>query len=176
MNIPAIDPDFDQLLATHQAFLRRLALLLTKDAVMAEDLLQDTLIKAWTYREKFTTGTNFKAWCAVIMRNTFINEYHKTRRRSRLSAQILPRQEQTVENDAEAQLTYKEVERLVQSLHDIYRQPFCLHVDGYSYEEIAQYMQLPIGTIKSRIHTARQWLKPRLQSRWVRNEHMRLSG
>lgn len=149
-----------------QANLLNFAYMLTSNRDDAYDLLQDTTLKALDNEEKYAENTNFKGWVFTIMRNIFINNY----RRNVRSATIVDTtdnlyhlnlsQESRFESPEE---TYgaAEITDAINEFADEYRIPFSMHVAGYKYGEIAEKMQLPLGTIKSRIFFARQQLQTR---------------
>lgn len=125
------------------------------------DLVQETLTKAFVYKDKFDLSTNFKAWIFTIMKNTFINEYRKAEKRKNVSrlddSNIYDYN--FVETTTPIEIIHQqEIEKVIESLDVKYRKPFLMHFEGFKYEEIAEEMDLPIGTVKSRIHTARKML------------------
>lgn len=155
--------EFNQLILTHRQALEYFALSLTSDREDASDLLQDTYMKAIAYRDKFRESTNLKAWLYTIMRNTFINNYRrKTKSRTIIDQTedlyYLNNARESRDRHPSSMLGHKEVTAEVDALQDEYRVPFRMHNDGYKYKEIAEYLQLPIGTVKSRIFLARQKL------------------
>jgi RNA polymerase sigma-70 factor (ECF subfamily) len=159
--------EFDYLLVQNYGFLKPIAISLTRDTDNANNLVQETLYKALSNREKYQSGTNIRAWLSIIMRNTFINEY---RRRS-ISRKIFANtsadsyagiSERLVSNYAESGINVKEIKKEIARLPEIFRLPFLLHLEGYRYDEIAGKMNEPLGTIKSRIHFARKLLKTKL--------------
>lgn len=162
--------EFNDMLIGHSDFLKPFAFTLTRDNDAAKDLVQETLYKALSNREKYHAGTNVKAWMYTIMRNTFINNY---RRRARQYAVFdntsndflvnLP--QASVLNDAEINLRLKEIQSAVYKLPDLFKLPFQMYVEGYKYCEIAQTLHEPLGTIKSRIHFARKLLKAAIGNR-----------
>ncbi|WP_231460020.1 MULTISPECIES: sigma-70 family RNA polymerase sigma factor [unclassified Pedobacter] len=135
----------------------------------AQDLLQDTLVKAYTYQAQFDHQTNLKAWLYTIMRNTFINNY---RRKLKTYALINQRDEisyselsySASKNLAEGSLVLKDVRKALNQIPEAYAIPFIRHFEGYKYFEIAEELNMPIGTVKTRIHLARKMLKEYLQS------------
>lgn len=144
------------------------ALQLTSNSDDADDLLQDTMVKAISYKDKFKERTNLKAWLYTIMKNTFINNY----RRAVKANTIMDKTEDLYylnaakphdENAPETTLAFKEINKHVESLEDEYRIPFKMHYTGFKYKEIADDLNLPIGTVKSRIFLARQKLMANLQ-------------
>lgn len=136
---------------------------LTRNIDDALDLLQDTYVKAISYRSKFEENTNLRAWLFTIMKNTFINAYHKNKRVRRMTSSsdeqaVYNTFSQVGHNSLESKMRAKEILREIASLDEDYRLPFSLHYVGYKYEEIAERMDLPLGTVKSRIFIARKIL------------------
>ncbi len=135
---------------------------LTNNVEDAKDLIQETAMRAYNNKEKFETGTNFKAWVTTIMRNTFINIYRKKKNRATTSepsdSYVFVNENHAVDNSAHSNMTMVELNGIMHTLDNIYRTPFQLFFEGYKYEEIAENMNLPIGTVKSRIFFARQKL------------------
>ena len=144
-----------------------IALNLTRDMEDARDLLQETMYKAFVNRDKFTDGTNLKAWLYTIMKNIFINNYRRQKKKNTIFDSVdsfyylnLPGQD--VPNEGESEVNLEDIYKAVNKLNGTYRKPFLMHYEGYKYEEIAEDMDVPIGTIKSRIHLARKQLKKKL--------------
>lgn len=163
--------DFTEQLNGLQLFLYNFALRLTKNQEAAKDLVQETSMKAFRYKEKFQVGTNFKGWIATIMRNTFITNYRKKQKNRTVSEpveELAYGLESTtiLSNQAEVNLRLQELMKMFDEISDLYTVPFLLHYRGYEYQEIAEQLQLPIGTIKSRIFTARQKMKDLIESRY----------
>ena len=157
---------FQSDLMTIQANLLNFAYMLTLNRDDAFDLLQDTTLKALDNEEKFAEDSNFKAWVFTIMRNIFINNY----RRGQRAATIID----TTDNlyhlnlsqasglEAPAESFYaNEITDAIDELPEEYRVPFSMHASGYKYHEIAEHMDLPLGTVKSRIFFARKKLQTR---------------
>lgn len=148
-------------------YLKGFAYNLTRDKHLAEDLYQDTAVAVFRNQDKFTSNTNMKGWLGVIMRNLFINSYRKKKRRSLIfdnskENYLLNDSENQVTNEGEGNIAMTEMLDLVNDLSDGLRTPFVMTYEGYKYEEIAQHMQLPVGTVKSRIFQARKTLKAKL--------------
>jgi RNA polymerase sigma factor (sigma-70 family) len=159
--------DFNQLLVNHADHLRPFAFTLTRDNETAKDLLQETLYRALANRDKYNVGTNIKAWMYTIMRNIFINDYRKKARQQTIFDNtandfLLDYNQNAVANAAEMTISLKEINTLISQLPNIFRFPFMLYFEGYKYNEIADKLQEPLGTIKSRIHFARKLLKEQL--------------
>ncbi len=150
--------------------LRAFSLKLTGNAVDAEDLYQDTTLRIIMNADKYKPGTNFKAWAVTIMRNIFINNYRKKVRRNMIIDQTpnnyyLNSGDNTVANDGESNLVFGELMSMVNTLPEDFRQPFMMAYQGYKYEEIAEKLEAPLGTIKSRIFFARKKLQKMYQER-----------
>ena len=159
---------FAQNLLGMQYELRRFALKLTADTEDADDLLQETSLKALDNEDKYTPDTNFKGWMYTIMRNIFINNYRKTVRDQTFVDQTenlfhlnLP-QDSGFES-TEGNYDLKEIRKIVHELPKEYRVPFSMYVSGFKYREIAEKLALPIGTVKSRIFFTRQRLQKDLK-------------
>ena len=159
--------EFDQMLVSNADFLKPFAINLTRDTEAANDLYQETLYKALANREKYNVGTNIKAWLFTIMRNIFINNYRrKVKQKTILDSTpndyLINLKQATVSNAAESGLRIKEINKAIQELPEIFKTPFLLYFDGYKYNEIADLLHEPLGTIKSRIHFARKLLKEQI--------------
>ncbi|MCW5915812.1 MAG: RNA polymerase sigma factor [Ferruginibacter sp.] len=160
--------DFNQLLIHNVDYLRPFALTLTRDNESAKDLMQETLYRALANREKYNVGTNIKAWMYTIMRNIFINDYRKRSRQQLIFDNtpndfLLDYNQKTVTNSAEINLAMKDIAEAMDKLPNIFRIPFQMYYEGYKYNEIADQLHEPLGTIKSRIHFARKLLKEQLR-------------
>lgn len=156
--------EFNQLLLTNTEFLKPFAVTLTRDNELAKDLLQETVYRALVNKEKYTVGTNIKAWLYTIMRNIFINNYRRKSKQKTVFDNtpndfLLNHNQTAVSNSAESNLTVKDIQAVINKLPQIFRGPFLLYFDGYKYHEIADMLHEPLGTIKSRIHFARKLIK-----------------
>jgi len=159
--------EFNDMLVDNADFLKPFAINLTKDAEAANDLYQETLYKALANHEKYNAGTNIKAWLFTIMRNIFINDYRRKAKRKTVFDNtsedfLLKLKQASVPNGAESVLREKEIRTAIDELPEIFKVPFLLYFDGYKYQEIAEYLNEPLGTIKSRIHFARKLLKEQI--------------
>jgi RNA polymerase sigma factor (sigma-70 family) len=159
--------EFDRVLLQNADFLKPFAINLTRDSEAANDLYQETLYKALANHEKYNAGTNIKAWLFTIMRNIFINDYRRKAKQKTIfdnSANdfLLNGKQASVTNSAESGIKVKEILSAIHQLPEIFKTPFQLYFDGYKYQEIADIMSEPLGTVKSRIHFARKLLKERL--------------
>ena len=150
---------FDQL----QKGLLPSAYRLTHNLEDAKDLIQETALRAFNNKDKFEVGTNFRAWVTTIMRNTFINIYRKKKNRATSSepsdSYVFVNEDYSEHNSAGSNIMMDELKGIIYSLDETYRKPFLMFFEGFKYEEIASDMDLPIGTVKSRIFFARQKLK-----------------
>ena len=148
--------------------LLRFAYKLTADREEANDLLQETSLKALDNEDKYEPQSNFKGWIYTIMRNIFINNYRRIVREqtfvdtSENHYHLNGSGEPYVES-AESAYDLKEMHRVVNALPKEYRIPFSMHVAGFKYREIAEKLDLPIGTVKSRIFFTRQRLQRELK-------------
>lgn len=159
--------EFSELLVTNADFLKPFAINLTRDSEEANDLFQETLYKALANQEKYHVGTNIKAWLFTIMRNIFINNYRRKVKQRTIfdntpNEYLINQKQDTIVNAAESNLRMKEIQEAMNTLPQIFKTPFLLYFDGYKYNEIAELLQEPLGTIKSRIHFARKLLKEQL--------------
>lgn len=148
----------------HKHSLLAHALKLTSDEDDAKDLVQDTLIKGVRSCEKFSEGTNFRGWLYVIMKNTFYNNYTKQKRRTAIWESDDCSYNQNLKNGSatnlsETKLVMDDVQRAMDTLREDYRTSFQWYFEGYSYEEIAQELNIPLGTVKTHIYQARNGLK-----------------
>ena len=155
------------MLLNNAGFLKPFAVNLTRDIEAADDLFQETLYKALANKEKYNVGTNIKAWLFTIMRNIFINDYRRKARQKTIldstsNDYLINLKQATVSNVAESDMRIKEIKKAIQQLPEIFKTPFLLYFDGYKYNEIADVLNEPLGTIKSRIHFARKLLKEQI--------------
>jgi RNA polymerase sigma-70 factor (ECF subfamily) len=160
--------EFDKMLLENADFLRPFAITLTRDHETANDLLQETMYRALANKEKYNIGTNIKAWLYTIMRNIFINNYRRKAKQNTIFDKtpnefLLNYNQSVVANPAEGNIKMKEINAALESLPEIFRKPFLLYFDGYKYHEIADMLEEPLGTIKSRIHFARKLLKAHIE-------------
>lgn len=149
--------------------LRPFALRLTRDIEDANDLLQETILKAFTNREKYTDGTNLKAWLYTIMKNTFITNYQRMVRKNTFidstnNLHYINSSTSAIENTAYGKFAMKDINKAIDKLNDTYKVPFLMHFRGFKYHEIAEKLNIPIGTVKNRIHIARKELKYKLNN------------
>lgn len=143
------------------------ALSLTSDTDKANDLLQETFMKALAYRDKFKQNTNFKAWVYTIMKNTFINDYRRKVKKNSMfdnsnNDYHLLFSKDKVYPAPDSFYSSKEITKSINALDNEYKVPFTMFIDGYKYIEIAEELNLPLGTVKSRIFFARKKLEKAL--------------
>lgn len=155
--------EFNRNLIGLKTNLQRFAMSLTSDRDDALDLVQDTYLKAITYKEKFVDYTNLKAWVFTIMKNTFINNYRRNVKENTIidgTRDLFYINQPGDKGFISPESTYSEneIEKAIDSLEDEFRIPFLMHVEGFKYKEIADELGLKIGTVKSRIFFARQKL------------------
>ena len=134
---------------------------LTTNSDDADDLLQETLLKALCKCDYYKCDTNFNGWLYTIMYNTFLNKSRASKYNSSIEIEHCEHLHKRIYVDCG--YSYCELLSLVESLPDAYRVPFEMHAAGYKYHEIAEKLGISNGTVKSRIHTARQRLKMLLQ-------------
>jgi RNA polymerase sigma factor (sigma-70 family) len=152
--------EYNTQVVDHAASLRPFAIALTRDFHSAADLCQETLYKAFAYRDHYQPGTNIKAWLCTIMRNIFINDYRRNARKKSVMDTVRyfePRSERPSER-----LTLQEINKAVYSLPEIFKSSYLLYLQGFQYQEIADILDQPLGTIKSRIHFAKKQLQKKL--------------
>lgn len=159
---------FENELIALQNNMRNFAFSLTLNREDAEDLLQDTTLKVLDNREKFTKNVNFKGWVLTIMKNIFINNYRKIVRNQTVIDKTedmyhLNLPQNSGFDSPEGSYYIGEINSNIEAFPDEYRIPFSMHLQGYKYEEIAETMHLPIGTVKSRIFLARKRLQQQLK-------------
>ncbi len=161
-------PDFESMVVQHNQYLRPFAASLTRDADDAADLCQETLLRALLYRDKYTLGTNLKAWLYTIMRNTFINGYRRSKRMVKIAhpdgmENAFEAAGMAARNEGYNRLRVREITKALEEIPQVFRLSFELYYTGYKYAEIAELLGEPLGTIKSRIHFARKALAARLE-------------
>jgi RNA polymerase sigma factor (sigma-70 family) len=161
---------FNNRLLSLQDKLLYFALSLTSNDEDARDLLQETILKALTYRNQFTANTNFKAWVFTIMKNTFINNYRRNQKTRNTfdgtdDALRVAYRKNYASETPEMVHSVTEMNHYINRLEDEFRIPFKMHTDGYKYKEIAEHLELPIGTVKSRIFFTRKKLQGMLRDR-----------
>ncbi len=166
---------FQKNMVPHMDLMYNYAMYLTSDRDEANDLLQETFLKAFRFFDKFEEGTNARAWLYRIMRNTFINNYRHAKRipdhveyDEQISAyQFLPgdpRLSNDLRERIDAEMFDDEISVAIASLPEKYKSVVVLRdVEDLPYEEIAEALNIPIGTVRSRLHRARSILFERLK-------------
>lgn len=165
---------FNKVMVPHMDILYNYGLYMTGDRDAANDLLQETYLKAFRFFDKFEPGTNAKAWLYRIMRNTFINEYRRVKRLPDLvqydeqisSYQMLPREEEKTDlrKQIDGELFEDEIAGAIASLPEKFKSVIVLRdVEDLPYEEIADALEIPVGTVRSRLHRARAILFAKLK-------------
>ena len=160
--------EFNHKLISLEPNLERFAISLTSDREKAKDLLQDTFMKAIMYRDKFEAFTNLKAWTFTIMKNTFINNYRRAVRENTTmdntkDLYYINKPRDFGYDSPESDLSVKEIRKAIDKLEDEFRVPFEMHNAGFKYKEIADELNLKIGTVKSRIFFTRKKLMDSLK-------------
>ncbi|NLN31024.1 MAG: RNA polymerase sigma factor [Bacteroidales bacterium] len=156
--------EFNNNLIEMKSNLQRFAMSLTYDRESAQDLVQDTYLKAITNKDKFVDYSNLKAWVFTIMKNTFINNYRRSVKENTIIDGTKDLFYLNQPNDKggfispESNYSESEIEKAIDSLEDEFRVPFRMHINGFKYKEIADELGLKIGTVKSRIFFTRQKL------------------
>jgi RNA polymerase sigma-70 factor (ECF subfamily) len=161
----------------HLDALYRTALRMTRSEADAEDLVQETYIRAFRFRDQFTLGTNMKAWLFRILTNTFINTYRRKTAQPEVTdldgidefslyRRMADDRAASTSPDPEAELLNSvvdtEVTDALEELPEKFRTTVLLDVEGFSYKEIAEMLSIPIGTVMSRLHRGRKFLQKRL--------------
>ena len=155
---------FKNRLIEYYAALNNYALMLTKDKDNAVDLVQETVLKAMRYEAKFSEGTNLKGWLFTIMKNTFINEYRRNAKRNTFldstdNTFYLDSTPVKAKNDAEMRFIRKDLESAISQLPKDLEYTFRRNMIGFKYHEIAEELNIPIGTVKTRIFVAKKKLR-----------------
>lgn len=144
---------------------------LTRNQEDAKDLYQETAFRAMTNRDKFKPGTNLKAWLFTIMKNIFINNYRKKVKKNTLidttdNLYFINSGSSMIGNDAGENIAMEELDEIIKDIDESLSEPFMMHFVGFKYQEIADKLDLPLGTVKSRIFFARKELKARIKQKY----------
>ena len=158
--------EFNNLPTSHQDFLSGFAMGFTRDREDANDLVQETFVKALRYKNNFKEGTNIKGWLYTIMRNIFINNY----KRKKFQNTILDTTDnQFYLNSGSMQsdtvttvINEQDIRGAIDDLKPEFKVPFNMFMEGFHYDEIAEELGIPMGTVKSRIFHARRKLSAQL--------------
>jgi RNA polymerase sigma-70 factor (ECF subfamily) len=172
--VPQKHREFEQEAVPHMDILYNYALRMTSDPDDAHDLVQETYLKAYRFWDKYEKGTNIRAWLFRIMKNSYINRYRKeTKEPDTVDYEDIQnfynsiRYESTDPNDLQEKifggLLEDDVVRAIESLPEDFRTVVILcDIEGLSYEEISEFVDCPIGTVRSRLHRGRKMLRARL--------------
>lgn len=161
--------EFSLIADKHASALHSHALKFTRDEDEAKDLVQDTLLKGIRFCANFDRGTNVRGWLYVIMRNTFINNYHRHQKKQSLIAQeeelsSASLMKSSTRNASGSTFMMEDIRKALASVPEAYSYPFQRYFEGYKYEEISQELGIPLGTVKTNIHQARILLKKYLKT------------
>ena len=170
--------DFTHDAMQHAPQLFSTAMRMTRNRSDAEDLVQETFIKAWRSFTTYQQGTNLRAWLFRIMTNTYINKYNAQQRKpaetelddveelflyKRLGAVDQSQLSQSAEDQMLSLFTDDEVKKALEELPDQFRIPVLMSdVEGFSYKEIAEILEIPLGTVMSRLHRGRKSMQKML--------------
>lgn len=160
--------EFNHQLISLETKLSRFAMSLTSNREEAQDLLQETYLKALSHRDKFIGYSNLKAWAFTIMKNTFINNYRKqqkenTHNDTTKNQYFLNLSKGSSPERPDNEFTTYEITKQIESLPSEFKQPFNMFLSGFKYKEIADELNLKIGTVKSRIFFTRKKLMESLK-------------
>jgi RNA polymerase sigma-70 factor (ECF subfamily) len=158
----------EQQIVGYTKVLKPFALNLTRNEEESEDLIQDTVFRALSNLDKFAEGTNLKAWLFTIMKNIFINNYRRKMKRNTINdhtanSYYLNSGEETISNGSERSFLMQNIQSAMRDVNPDYSIPFMMYYEGFKYHEIAEKLELPLGTVKSRIFFARKELKNSLK-------------
>jgi len=168
--------EFEKIALPHKNLLYNYALRLTGNYDDADDLLQETLFKAYRFFDKFEAGTNIKAWLYRIMKNSFINEYRKNvKEPDKIDYEDVQNFYENIkanevkadhfEEDVYANMLDDTINNALSSLPEDFRTVIILSdIEGYTYDEIADFIDIPVGTVRSRLHRARKMLYAKLSN------------
>lgn len=156
------DPTFGDQLVEQMPYLRAFAISLSGSYSLADDLVQDTLVKAWSHADSFEKGTNFRAWLVTILRNTYFTQYRKRAREVQDSDGAIAGQIPT-KAEQESKLTVSDVQKALDKLAPEHREILLMiGITELSYEETAAICGIAVGTVKSRLNRARAKLAEHL--------------
>lgn len=159
-------PEFTMKVAGMHKVLELFTHRFTNDRDESLDLVQDTILKALMYKDRFKDDINLKGWLFIIMRNTFINNFRKARGIKTVSDttdfHILNVKDDNTFNSPESKYEYEDVWKNVHEVREDLIVPFKMHLSGYKYHEIAKQLKIPVGTVKNRIFNARKEIQKKL--------------
>ncbi len=157
--------DFQTQIVNHSDYINGFAMKYTRNRENAMDLAQETILRAFLNHEKFRTNTNLKGWLKIMMRNIFINGVRKK------SNQMIHCDSDSYRMMVGESYEFTPIDQMmegqiiseIQALNNDLRKPFELHLEGFKYKEIAEKLEIPIGTVKSRVFQARKKLAVQLR-------------
>ena len=155
--------DFDIFWNKYLKELKRYALSLTKRKDLADSLMNDTYVRARSKLHLYKQDNNFIGWLCVIMRNIHQNAIMYEQRYT----DCVVCESQVSDYSTDSNIEYQDLLKLVHSLPSNLHAVFKLHIQGHKYEEMAEMLNIPVGTVKSRIHQAREWLKKRINCMYI---------
>ena len=159
--------DFTREILSLEPTLKKFTYRFTRNREESQDLIQDTMLKALLYRDSFRKEVNLKGWLFTIMRNTYINSYRKLQRYrtnhdSTKDLYYLNVEDTHTFHLPDVAYEYEDIWRNVSEIREEFQKPFRMHASGYKYEEIAEHLGIPVGTVKNRIFQARKALQLKL--------------
>lgn len=148
-----------------QPILKRVAFKFTQDPNEIEELVQETLVRSLSSLERFISHPKLHAFLFVIMRNTYINKYRSINRRRKVETELAHTNHFTeaIPNNSEGKLVLEDIHAAINNLSNEKYTAFTMFMEGYKYHEIAEHLEIPEGTVKTRIHQARKTLKNTLK-------------
>lgn len=162
--------EFNFELSQHIPFLYEKAIFFAKNKQDAHDLVQDTLFKSLSNYHNYNGHSNIKGWLYIILKNTFISQYHKHKRISKNRCDIEVAEyaktspQFSTYHSVFSYISANEIMKQIKKLPENYLTPFMMHFRGYKYEEISKTIDLPLGTVKTRIHKARKLIKKKMNA------------
>ena len=162
--------EFNKQVSKIESLLIGFSIKLTGNKDSAKDLMQETLLRSYKNKHKFTIGTNFKAWMTTIMYNSYINIYRKRKTRNKVMRPLDDHSYKVESNangsDANSVILMEELHAIIETLNDDFKKPFKLLLEGYHYDEISEMIQTPMGTVKSRIFYARKKIQSAMKNKY----------
>lgn len=160
---------FDNMILSEIQALKNYAVSLTHDMESAKDLVQETILKAYRYKDRFEAGTNLRGWLYTILKNIFINDFRRMKNRNTFIDQsdnlyFIDMPSQNLENAAELKFISNDLNLAIDKLPTELRVTFNLNAEGFKYSEIAEVLGIPLGTVKTRIFVAKRILRELLRS------------
>jgi len=158
------DSQFENIYKNNIEALHSFAIKLTRNKMDADDLVQETAIKAYRNFKSYKTNQCFKNWSFTILKNTFITKYNKRKKKNLVTTPIedltgISQELLKTEPQSFSERKLKFVKKSIDNLSAKSKKPFKMYINGYTYKEISEYLNIPVGTVKSRINFARKKLK-----------------